>query len=127
MLGAVKLALAGGLFAAAVPVLAVSSGVQDSKTSQDPFYQESTWNLAMLQYTSARGDVVEIPARLLTKVWILKTEEGRLRMEILFENRDYTTIELRDFSVIRASPGLSPVDVPFVRATIDGMAFPAFK
>ena len=127
MFGAVKLALAGGLLAAAVPVLAVSGTPQDAKTSEDPFYQESTWNLAILQYTNTKGDVIEVPARLVTKIWLLKTPEGRLRMEILYENRDYASIDVRDFSLIRSSPGTTAVDVPFVRSSIDGMAFPAFR
>lgn len=127
MFGAVKLALAGGLLAATVPVLAASGGRQDAVPNEDPFYQESTWNLALLQYTNAKGDIVEVPARLLTKVWLLKTSEGRLRMEILYENRDYASVDVRDFSIIRSSPGATSVDVPFVRASIGGMAFPAFK
>ena len=130
MLGAVKLALAGGLCAVTIPVLAAPRVVpQDPAPAvrQAPFYQESSWNLAVLQYTNARGDVVEVPARLLTRVWLLKTPEGRLRMEILYENRDYTSVDIRDFSIIRSSPGNAAVDVPIVRASIDGMAFPGFK
>ena len=77
MFGAVKLALAGGVFAAAVPFLSVSGGSQDPVPVAAEFYQESTWNLAVLQYTTLKGDTVEVPARLLTKVWLLKTPAGQ--------------------------------------------------
>jgi hypothetical protein len=129
MFAAVKLALAGGLLAAAVPVLA-TSGVpqpQDPDVVADPFYQESTWNFAVLQYASLTGDLVEIPARLLKRVWLLKTPEGRLRMELLFENLDYSSIDIRDFSIIRSSAGQTAIDIPIVRGSIDRMAFPAMK
>lgn len=128
MFGAVKLALAGGLLAAAVPVLTTSSAPQDAPARpDDPFYQESTWNLAVLQYTTLRGDVVEIPGRLLQKIWLLKTPEGRLRMELLYENLDYSSVDVRDFTIIRSSPGQTAVDVPIVRAGIDAMAFPGMR
>ena len=123
MFANLKLAVAGGLCAAALPVLAMRPAEQEP----DAFAQEATWNLAVLQYSNDRNELVEIPARLLTKVWLLKTEDGRMRMEILFKTRDYTSVDIRDFSVIRTSPGSAAVDVPFVRASIDSMAFPSFK
>lgn len=127
MFGAVKLALAGGLFAAAIPVLAVTGAPQDPLPAASAFHQETTWNLAVLQYTTIKGDTVEVPARLLTKVWLLKTPEGQLRMELLFENRDYSSVEVRNFSLIRSASGTTAVDVPFVRGSIEDMAFPSFK
>lgn len=132
MIAALKLALAGGLLAAAVPMLAVSEPQQDPQaaTTQDPadsFRQESTWNFALLQYTDVNGSTVEVAARLVTKIWLLKSPEGDLRMEILYENRDYSSIAISSFSLIRSSAGLTAVDVPIQRGSIESMAFPAFR
>lgn len=129
MLGALKLALAGGVLAAAVPVLS-SNSPQDpapASATEDTFLQASTWNFAVLQYTDGHGNLIEIPARLLSKLWLLKTPEGQLRLEILYENLDYASIDVRMFSLLRSRPGMTSIDVPIVRASIDGMAFPAMR
>ena len=94
---------------------------------EDTFLQASTWNFAVLQYTDGHGNLVEIPARLLTKMWLLKTPEGQLRLELLYENLDYASIDIRTFSLLRSRPGMTSIDVPIVRASIDGMAFPAMR
>ncbi|MCC6782467.1 MAG: hypothetical protein IT457_06465 [Planctomycetes bacterium] len=130
MHASVKLVIACGAFAAVLPLLAMQDpqGAQSSQISRsDPFHQESTWSFTVLQYTNARGDVVEVPARNLSKIWLLKDEDGDLRMEILYQNRDYSSLAIRDFSVIRSSPSAVAVDVPIVRTTISGMAFPEMK
>jgi hypothetical protein len=129
MLAALKLALAGGVLAAAVPVFS-STAVQDpspATATEDTFLQTSTWNFAVLQYTDSHGNLVEIPARLLNKMWLLKTPEGQLRMELLYENLDYASIDVRTFSLLRSRPGVTSIDIPIVRASIDGMAFPAMR
>lgn len=129
MLGALKLTLAGGVLAAAVPVFS-STQPQDpapATATEDTFLQASTWNFAVLQYTDGHGNLIEIPARLLSKLWLLKTPEGQLRLEILYENLDYASIDVRMFSLLRSRPGMTSIDVPIVRASIDGMAFPAMR
>ena len=130
MLAALKLTLAGGVLAAAVPVFS-SATIQDPSPAttaiEDTFLQASTWNFAVLQYTDGHGNLVEIPARLLTKMWLLKTPEGQLRLELLYENLDYASIDIRTFPLLRSRPGMTSIDVPIVRASIDGMAFPAMR
>jgi hypothetical protein len=130
MLAALKLALAGGVLAAAVPVFS-STATQDlqpaTAATEDTFLQASTWNFAVLQYTDGNGNLVEIPARLLTKMWLLKTPEGQLRLELLYENLDYASIDIGMFSLLRSRPGMTSTDVPIVRASISGMAFPEMR
>jgi hypothetical protein len=129
MFAALKLALAGGVLAAAVPVFS-SSAVQEpapASPTDDTFLQTSTWNFAVLQYTDVQGNLIEIPARLLNKIWLLKTPEGQLRMELLYENLDYASIDVGMFALLRSRPGMTSVDIPIVRASIDGMAFPAMR
>lgn len=128
MLAALKLTLAGGVLAAAVPVFS-SATIQDPApaATEDTFLQASTWNFAVLQYTDGHGNLVEIPARLLTKMWLLKTPEGQLRLELLYENLDYASIDIRMFTLLRSRPGMTSIDVPIVRASIDGMAFPEMR
>ena len=67
-----------------------------------------------------------LPAGNIEKIWLLDAGYGRLRMEILFDNRDYSSIELHDFSIIRTA-ATAAVDIPIVRDRLDGMAFPAFR
>ncbi len=125
-----KLLLGCVAIAALLPLLAMQDpqGAQSTQISKsDPFHQESTWSFTVLQYTNPRGDVVEVPARNIAKLWILKDEDGDLRMEILYQNRDYSSLAIRDFSVIRSSAAAVAVDVPIVRATIAAMAFPEMK
>ena len=136
MIGPVKLVLAGG-FLAALPVLSAviptpdRRGVQDAvvqdKVADDAFRAEAVWNFAVLQFTDGKGELIEIAAKTIQKLWLLSAPEGRWRLEILFANNDYSLIELGSFSIIRRSAKETAVDVPIVRARIDAMAFPAFK
>lgn len=124
-----KLVIVLGALAATIPLLSMQSTDQrqEAETSADPFGQESSWSFTVLQYTNTKGDLVEIPARNIAKVWLLKDEDGDLRLELLFQNRDYSSVAVRDFSLIRSSPSAVAVDVPFVRRSISGMQFPAMK
>ncbi|MFO1054168.1 MAG: hypothetical protein U1F36_18275 [Planctomycetota bacterium] len=128
-----KMLAACGCLAALMPLLSMQDSQQDAgaKSNQlaknDPFYQESTWSFTILQYTNSRGDLVEIPARNITKLWLLKDEDGDLRMEVLYQNRDYSSLAIRDFSLIRSAPAATAVDVPIVRTSINGMTFPEMK
>ncbi len=134
MIASLKFLIAGGALAAVVPLLAMQDAQRTQQGAQanqvaktDPFHQESVWSFTVLQYTNARGDVIEVPARNLTKIWLLRDEDGDLRMELLYQNRDYSSLAIRDFSVIRSSPSAIAVDVPVVRTTMAGMAFPEMK
>jgi hypothetical protein len=48
-------------------------------------------------------------------------------MELLYENLDYASIDVRTSSLLRSRPGVTSIDIPIVRASIDGMAFPAMR
>ncbi|MGE0142479.1 MAG: hypothetical protein AB7I19_04390 [Planctomycetota bacterium] len=124
-----KLAIVLGVVAAVLPLLSMQSPEErrEVDAAADPFLQESNWSFTVLQYCNTKGDIVEIPARNIAKVWLLKDEDGDLRLEILFQNRDYSSVAVSDFSLIRSSPSAVAVDVPFVRRSIQGMQFPAMK
>ncbi|MBK8980549.1 MAG: hypothetical protein IPM29_31995 [Planctomycetes bacterium] len=119
--------LASGLAALAVLPLLLSFAPQDPGEVQDPFRQEMVWNFAVFQYVDSRGNLVEVPARNISRMWFLATREDRLRIEILYENRDFSSVEVSDFHMIRSSPSASAVDVPVVRSRFAGMAFPSFQ
>lgn len=106
--------------------IAAAVAPQDPQIDDD-FRQEVVWNFAVLQYVNTRGETVQIPASRLTKVWLLRTVEDRMRLELLYENKDYSQITVDEFHVLRSAPNTSAVDVPVVRAEIDAMAFPAFR
>lgn len=129
MFATVKLVLAGGAIASLSMLSFTSAAVQDPApvAQADPVHQETVWNFAVLQYTSDTDQTVEIAASTIEKIWLLSMGHGRLRMEILFQNRDYSMIDLRSFNIIRRSNTFSAVDVPIVRTNEEGMVFPAFK
>lgn len=133
MKASLKLLVATASLAAIIPLLAMQDPQQNAgaKGNQiaknDPFYQETVWSFTVLQYSNLRGDLVEVPARNIAKIWLLKDEDGDLRMELLYQNRDYSSLSIRDFSLIRSSPAAVAVDVPVVRTSISGMTFPEMK
>lgn len=116
-----------GLFlGAALLMSALSSGLQDA--DRDP-QQSTVLNFAILQTVSTTGEKRDIPASTIKKIWLLTEERGRLRIEVSYENGDYSSMEIADFHVIRASlnGSVPSVDVPVQRTGVDGMAFPEFK
>ncbi len=107
------------------PAAGVASPAQQGP--QDDWRQELVWNFAVLQYVNARGEMVEVPARNMSRLYVLRGAEDQIRLEILFENRDYSSVETREFHLIRSSAQVSAVDVAVVRDHFGGMAFPGFK
>lgn len=101
--------------------------VARSAVANDDFRQEATWNFAELQYTSTNGEKRTVSARRITKLWLLKGAEGQVFLELLYENRDYSFVAVREFHVIRRSSTVSSVDVPVIRDHFDAMAFPSFR
>lgn len=105
----------------------VALPVQEAQQKANPFYQTARLNFAVLQYTNARGKAVEVPASTITKIWLIADSDGDLRMEIAYENGDFSSLAIGDFHVIRRSNNLASVDVPVVRSDMSGLAFPGFK
>lgn len=93
----------------------------------DTFRQQMVWNFAMLQYVDAQGELREIRAGDLRSIHLLLAEQtGLMRMELVYENNDYSSVEVRDFHLIRRSSAASTADVPVLRSLIQGMSFPGF-
>jgi len=114
---------------AAVPLLAGWAPPQDSERARptDPLRQEASWSFAVLQYVDARDQLIEVPARNIARLQLLVGPEGDMRMEILYQNRDYASVVVRDFAIIRTSATATATDVPVVRTGFAAMAFPAFE
>lgn len=105
----------------------VAFPAQDTEQKRDPFYQSTRLNFAVLQYTNSLGKTTEIPASKITKIWLIAESDGDLRLELSYENGDYSSLELHDFHLIRRHNNLASVDVPVVRSDMSGLAFPSFK
>ena len=102
-----------------------SSGSQT--TAQDPFRQQMVWNFAMLQYVNAQGELTEVRATDLRSMHLLLAEDtGLMRLELVYENNDYSSVELSDFHLIRRSSASGSADVSVIRSRVQGMSFPAF-
>lgn len=122
-------ALSALVFTAALPTPEVQDSALGAAARQDPsvFRQESTWNLAILQLQTVDGETREITAGTLAKVWITVFDEGAIRIEILYANKDYESLAVNSFAVIRTSADATSVDVPFVRDEKSGFAFPNLR
>ena len=95
---------------------------------QDSFRQQMVWNFAMLQYVNGMGELTEVRATDLRSMHLLLAEDtGLMRMELVYENNDYSSFEIRDFHLIRRSSASGSADVSVTRSRIQGMSFPAFS
>ncbi|MHC5064955.1 MAG: hypothetical protein ACYTG5_13395 [Planctomycetota bacterium] len=120
-------AIVGVLASLSLLTAFVGTPAQDPEQKRDPFYQSTRLNFAVLQVTNAAGKATDIPASTISKIWLIADSDGDLRMELSYENGDYSSLELHDFHIIRRSSNLASVDVPVVRTDMSGLAFPSFK
>ncbi len=126
MLAKLKLVFAGALLALLPLLLALGPSPQgiEAGKQEDPFHEVARWNFAKLQYTNAKGEIVDIGAATITKIWVVHAGQGQLFLEIYYENGDYSMIRPQNFHLIARSPGAPSFDVTIVRTGLHGMAFP---
>ncbi|MEO0480930.1 MAG: hypothetical protein AAF196_15770 [Planctomycetota bacterium] len=99
----------------------------EQPVQESTFRQETIWRFAILQIVEQSGDVVEIPATLIAKLWLTVANNGSLRVEILYENNDFQSVSVRDFTIVRVSTGQAAVEVPIIRDRLSGLAFPELR
>lgn len=123
------LATVAALTIGVAPFLAAAAlaGPPAPQDPADGFRQAVAWNFAVLQYVNTRGELVEVPASRINRIALLRTADDRLRLEILFENKDYSLFVADEFHILRSAPNMTAVDVPVVRDDFAAMAFPAFR
>lgn len=81
--------------------------------------------LSQLQYVDLAGKTVALPARSMLEVRLVDDASDRLRLEIFYENGDYSLIDVQGFHIIRA--GQDVQEVRFVRTKKERLAFPLLR
>ena len=77
--------------------------------------------MAELHYVTQNGETKIVPATNMLQMRML-TDAQTLRLEIYYENGDYSLIEPQGFHIIRKGSGAQEVDL--IRTTRSGMLFP---
>jgi hypothetical protein len=82
----------------------------------------STVRIAELQYVDRAGQTRSVPARSILVLRLLEGAPEGLRLEINYENGDYSLIDVQGFHLLRA--GHDQQDVRLIRSRPDHMVFP---
>ncbi len=116
--------IAVGVVASLFVLPAFVQGPTGVNQAQDPAYRTAVINFSVLSYANPKGEMVKVMASTITKLWLLTSPRGEMRLEILYENGDYSMIQVTNMDFIRRMPGATAVNVPIVRSGMEGMAFP---
>jgi hypothetical protein len=82
----------------------------------------TTVRMAELQYVDRAGQVRSVPARTILVLRLLEGAPNGMRLEINYENGDYSMVDVQGFHLIRA--GRDQQDVRLIRSRVDRMSFP---
>ena len=74
-----------------------------------------------LKYVGGNGTAVVVPARNVVEIRLLE-DRSDIRLELLYENGDYSLIDAQEFHLLRG--GSAPREVRLVRGKTDQMRFP---
>lgn len=114
-----------------LPVLAIAAVAmvpQDPKPAAPAAAQSETDQVAAisiseLHYVPLHGGApTVVPARNIVEIRLLDDRGDHLRLELSYENGDYSLVEAQAFHLLRN--GQSPRPVKLVRGHADGMRFP---
>jgi hypothetical protein len=78
--------------------------------------------ISELQYVDLQGKTSVIPSRNVFEVRLLEDTQQGMRLEILYDNGDYSLIDAQALHILRS--GRDPMDVRFVRSTRARLRFP---
>jgi hypothetical protein len=97
---------------------------QDPQGTADPAVTDVTTVLSIteLQYVDSQGKTSVIPSRNVFEVRMVEDVPQGLRLEILYDNGDYSLIDAQALHVLRS--GRDKMDVRFVRSARARLRFP---
>ncbi len=75
-----------------------------------------------MQYVDLQGKTSVIPSRNVFEVRMLEDTQQGIRLEILYDNGDYSMVDAQALHVLRS--GRDPMDVRFVRSRRSRLRFP---
>lgn len=91
-------------------------------TGQAPIETAATIELAEMQYIDLQGNTTVVSARNVVEIRVLEDQPNHIRLELLYENGDYSLLTAQAIHLLRS--GASPRTVKIIRTTTAGMRFP---
>lgn len=107
---------------AALGLLAMTP--QSDQGPQDPNVSDTVQVMQMteLHYVDMQGKSTVVPSRNVFEVRMLEDVPQGIRIELLYDNGDYSLIDAQSLHILRN--GKEPMDVRFVRSVRSRMRFP---
>lgn len=105
-------------------VAAIAMVPQSPQGTEDPAVADISTVLRVteIQYVDSQGKTSVIPARNIFEVRLLEDAPKGMRLELLYDNGDYSLIDAQALHVLRS--GRDPMDVRFVRSARSRLRFP---
>lgn len=115
------------MFLPVLAIAAVAKVPQDPATPPAPPPAAATElsaavTISDLRYVSLSGTATVVPARNIVEIRLIDDRTEHIRLELFFENGDYSLVDAQAFDLLRT--GGSPRPVRLVRGCADGMRFP---
>ena len=79
-------------------------------------------SISDLQYVSLQGTMTTVSARSVVEIRFLEDHKEHIRLELVYENGDYTLVDAQAFHLLRT--GASTREVRLVRGKQSRMRFP---
>ena len=79
--------------------------------------------ISEMQYTDLQGKTVVVSARNVVEIRLFDDQKQHVRLELLYENGDYSMIDAQALHLLRN--GSTKRDVKLVRTHLGGMRFPS--
>lgn len=107
-----------------IPVVAAMAMMPQGQQPGDPALADQTTVITMteLQYVTQQGNTQAISARNVVEIRMLEDHEHSIRLELVYDNGDYSLIDAQAFHILRNS-GTSR-EVRLVRGKQTRMRFP---
>lgn len=107
-----------------VPLLAALAMVpQDPPPAPGSPDPTTVVTMSELQYINQLGVSVSVPARSVVEIRLLEEHEQHIRLELLYDNGDYSLLATQGFHLLRNNGG-STREVRLVRGKKANMRFP---
>ncbi len=109
------------------PVLVISAVAMAPQGAQDPAdaapaEQVTVLPITELQYVTPQGTLQAVPARNVVEIRLLEDHPHAIRLELVYDNGDYSLISAQSFHILRENG--STREVRLVRSKESRMRFP---
>jgi hypothetical protein len=97
---------------------------QGPQGAEDPAIAEvkQVVSISALQYTDRTGKTNEVPSRNVLEIRLLEDFSDGIRLEVTYENGDYSLIDAQALHILRSGPERN--DVQLVRGRMSRLRFP---